>query len=1031
MQASTPCPNCGGPVWVATGCCSTCDTFLATVADTEEMTAIADQDAATAPGMPEDPEATRIAGPAQAARSTPLRTPPPQPVSGTASDAQAGPLTVGQPFGPRYHIVTLLGLGGMGAVYQAWDAELGVVVALKVIRPEVAADPAAAAMLERRFKQELLLARQVTHKNVVRIHDLGEMEGIKYITMPFIEGEDLATILKREQKLPIDGALRIARGIASGLEAAHGAGVVHRDLKPANLLVDTHGDVMIMDFGVARSTGGTNPGLDAPGTSSSAAPLAAAETMAGTVVGTVEYMAPEQARAHPVDQRADIYAFGLILYDMLLGRRRVTGAGSLAELSTRMEAAPPDPRTVDPAIPEPLSRIIFRCIQPQAGDRFQSTTDLVSALDRLDERGQRLPVVRRVTRRLTAVVLAVFLGVLGMTWWLARVPPVAVERQPMSVLIADFENATGDPVFDGALEQALGVGIEGASFITSYPRSEAQRIARTLERSVLNEESARLVAFRENIGVVLAGSIAPDGNGYRLMLKAINPAPDAPADPPLAVAREQARSKSEVLAAIGAIASRVRKELGDTESDETMASDSVSAGSIDAVKAYSQAQELQVAGLKPEALAAYERAFSLDPKFGLAYSGAAITAFELGRDQEAKAHWQTALTLMDRMSERERLRVTGAYYLGLGRNFRSAIDTFQQLVDKYPGDRSGQGNLALAYFWSLDMPKALEVGKQLVELTPNDALNRSNYALYAMYAGDFVTAEKETSRVIEQQRSFSVAYVPLAIGALSRSDLAGARAAYGRMAQTPEPGPSMARLGLADIAMYEGNYAMAQSLLVQGIAADRGSDNVAGLAAKSVALAESYEALGRRGQAVTVARETLKIGPTRPTAFSAAMVLLRNGHDAEARAVAGNLSQQPPRQMRAYGKVLEARLAANVKRPVDGIDALQEAIKFADMWIARFELGVAYVETGHYAEGLAELLRCHQRRGEATALFLDENPTFRYLAPLTYWLARAQQGMGMSQPAAMNFKAYLDLRGPQGGSDPMIADARKRISSLN
>jgi tetratricopeptide (TPR) repeat protein len=988
---------------------------------------MADQDAVTAPGSPEDPEATRIAGSAQAAPWAPIRTPPPVP-GAMAGEAQAGPLSVGQPFGPRYHIVKLLGLGGMGAVYQAWDAELGVVVALKVIRPEVAADPSAAAMLERRFKQELLLARQVTHKNVVRIHELGEMDGIKYITMPFIEGDDLATILKREQKLPIDGALKIARGVASGLEAAHAAGVVHRDLKPANLLVDIHGDVMIMDFGVARSTGGTNPGVDTPG--ASAAPLAAGGTMVGTVVGTVEYMAPEQARAQPVDQRADIYAFGLILYDMLLGRRRVTAAGPLAELTTRMESAPPEPRTIDPHIPEPLNRIVFRCIQPQAGDRFQTTTDLVSALNRLDDRGQLLPVVRRVTRRLTAGVLAVFLGLLGLTWWLARVPPADVARPPMTVLIADFENATGDPVFDGALEQALSVGVEGASFITSYPRSEAQRIARTLERRILNEESARLVAVRENIDVVLAGAIAADGNGYRLTLKAINPAPDAPADQPLAAAQEQARSKSEVLAAIGSIASDIRKELGDTEPVETMASDSVSAGSVDAVKAYSQAQELQVAGLKPEALGAYEKAVELDPKFGLAYSGAAITAFELGRDEDAKKYWQTALTLMDRMSERERLRVTGAYYLGLGRNFRSAIDTFQQLVDKYPGDRSGQGNLALAHFWSLDMRKALEVGGRLVELTPNDALNRSNYALYAMYAGDFVTAEKETLRVIEQQPSFSVAYLPVAIAALARSDLAAARAGYERMAKTPEPGPSMATLGLADIAMYEGNYAMAQSLLTPAIAADRASGNVAGLTAKSIALAETYEALGRPHEAVATARETLKIGSTRPTAFSAAMVLLRNGQAADARAVAQNLSQQPPQQLRAYGKVLEGRLAVIAKRPVDAIDAFLEAIKLADIWIARFELGVAYVETRHHPEALAELLRCHQRRGEATALFLDENPTFRYLAPLQYWLARAQQGLGMSQPAAMNFKTFLDLRGSLGASDALVADARKRISSL-
>ncbi len=240
----------------------------------------------------------------------------------------------------------------------------------------------------------------------------------------------------------------------------------------------------------------------------------------------------------------------------------------------------------------------------------------------------------------------------------------------------------------------------------------------------------------------------------------------------------------------------------------------------------------------------------------------------------------------------------------------------------------------------------------------------------------------------------------------------------------------MSALGLADIAMYEGDYDAAEKLLRPAIATDRAAGNIAGLAAKSIALAESYEARGRRSEAIATAESTLTIGSTRPTAFSAGMVLLRNGADARARAVADRLSQEFPQQLRAYGKVLEGRLALKARRPVDGIDALLAAIKLTDMWIARFELGIAYVETGQYPFGLAELLRCQQRRGEATALFLDENPTFRYLAALPYWLARAHQGMGTPGPAATNFKTFLDLRGSRGANDPLVVDARKRLATL-
>jgi len=257
-----------------------------------------------------------------------------------AASSEEGPLEVGSAFGARYHIIRLLGIGGMGAVYQAWDAELGVSVAIKVIRPEVMADPTAAAEVERRFKRELLLARQVTHKNVVRIHDIGEMLGIKYITMPYVDGADLATVSRNEGRLPIPKILRIARGIVSGLVAAHTASVVHRDLKPANIMIGADDEAMIMDFGIALSSGAPSAAATVveglpKHFSKSAAKFST--TMAGAVVGTVEYMAPEQARGQAVDQRADIYAFGLILYDLLVGRRRAEHAQSaIAELQGRM-----------------------------------------------------------------------------------------------------------------------------------------------------------------------------------------------------------------------------------------------------------------------------------------------------------------------------------------------------------------------------------------------------------------------------------------------------------------------------------------------------------------------------------------------------------------------------------------------------------------------------------------------------------------------------------------------------------------------
>src|SRR5262245_9184059 len=321
--SSPACVKCGSPVPLSAGFCPQCGNPIAAATDAATVLPVAPSMLPTGAGAP--PSAgnatTRLpaadaptVGSTHATRlpvadaptvspthaSTSLDSPSPRP----PVRAGDGPFQPGQQVGPRYTILKLLGTGGMGAVYQAFDHELGVAVAIKVIRPSAQSDATAAKELEQRFKRELVLARQVTHKYVVRIHDLGEIEGIKYLTMPFVEGETLSFMLRRVDTLPVDRVIRIAQQIAQGLAAAHEKGVIHRDLKPENIMIEkaaedpvpNNGDALIMDFGIARSV-----------------EQGATQTAAGAVIGTLEYMAPEQAQGQKVDQRADQYAFGLIL----------------------------------------------------------------------------------------------------------------------------------------------------------------------------------------------------------------------------------------------------------------------------------------------------------------------------------------------------------------------------------------------------------------------------------------------------------------------------------------------------------------------------------------------------------------------------------------------------------------------------------------------------------------------------------------------------------------------------------------------
>jgi eukaryotic-like serine/threonine-protein kinase len=924
----------------------------------------------------------------------------------------------GQVFGTRYRIIRMLGVGGMGVVYQAWDDELGASVALKVIRPEPGGDPVVAQERERRFKRELVLARQVTHKHVIRIHDLGEIDGIKYITMPFVQGETLGVILHRERRLPAARAVRYARQIVSGLAAAHEAGVVHRDLKPANIMVDADDQALILDFGIARSAAADRQG-----------------TLSGHVVGTIDYMAPEQAKGEPVDQRADVYAFGLILSEMLVGRHGASATDSgLASLFERMQHAPPPVRSFDQAISPALDGIITRCLQPEPAARFQTSAELAAALAALDAEG--FPIQAAVARKgwprvaavAAAAVVILFVAIGGWLWMRGpRAPAAPTMRPVVSVLIPDFENRAGDPVFDGAIEQALSIAVEGASFITAYPHGDAEKIlAKVAPGTKLDESGARLVARREGLKTILAGSIAARGSGFDLAVRVIDPA----ADNPVRVVQVTAKNKGDVLAAVSSLAGKVRAALGDTATgaDLTAAAETFTAGSLEAVRDYSAGQELALRRKDEEAIGFYRQAVEHDPQFGRAYAGWATSAFMLGRTADATANWNKALSLMDRMTEREKYRTLGGYYLGVSQDYEKAVENYETLVRLYPADTAGHSNLALSYFYVRNFPKALDEGRRAMEIWPRSIRFRSNYALYAMYAGDFANAAKVAQAIIDEEPKSFTDYLPSAVAAAVERRGDDARRTYERMAATGGPGASLAGSGLGDLALFLGQPAAAREVLARSVAADEKAGNTVGVISKQLAIADASLQEGNTAAAVAAAAKAVKAGRGEAALVPAARVYLAAGKASEAQAFAAELQGRVPTLARAFGKVIEGEVALAQKKPAAAIDAFRAATKLADVWLAHYDAGVAYVEAGMFAEALSELELCQKRRGEATAVFFDDWPTVHYLAPLDYWLGRAKEGLNMKPAAIEHYKLFLALR-PEASRDPLAIDARKRVGA--
>jgi serine/threonine protein kinase/tetratricopeptide (TPR) repeat protein len=939
--------------------------------------------------------------------------------------ADSGPLKAGQAFGKRYHIIRPLGLGGMGAVYQAWDAELGVAVAIKVIRPEVMADPTTAAEVARRFKRELLLARQVTHKNVVRIHDLGEMDGVKYITMTYVDGADLASQLKHEGRLPVRAVMRIARQVVSGLVEAHKAGVVHRDLKPANIMIDKSGEALIMDFGIARSSGGAggaaSEGFESlpPGVRSA---VIEGATRYGAVVGTVEYMAPEQAKGQDVDQRADIYAFGLMLYDMLVGRehRAQHTDSAIAELRARMEHEPPPAKSVVPELPDAVDQLISRCLQPDPANRYQTTEELAAVLNRLDDDGAPIPEPRRFTPRMIAAGVVLVLALVAGTWWLTHTPPTQ-QHEPVTVVIADFQNNTNDPTFDRTLEQTLRRALEDASFISAFDRSKLPNAGVVRVPEKLDEVAARELAVKQGLGVVLAGSISPYGNGYEISVKATQTVTGKQ----IVSTSSRASSKDTVLETAAKLMARVRKVLGDrtSESDQLFAMRSVSASSLEVVNYYAAGVEAQARGKFEDARKNLLLAVEKDPNFGLGYQGLAAMSATLGRRDEAQKYIEEALRHVDGLTARERLFTRGAYYRLMG-DYRNCAKEYGELISRYPADNVARVTRAACLVFLRQIPEALAETQRAVKAMPNHVAFRMNLVLTAYRAGEFQLVEDEVKAVEQPDPRVILA---LAYSQMGRGMPHEAESTYQRVAAM-DPRHPYPRQGLADVLVYEGRFSEAVRILEEAAAADVAAKKSLPAAIKFLSAGNAHLQRGQLGLAATSAEKALQQSTAMAVRFLAAQIFVETGAIDKAQALAAALAKSTDAgdDSRVYGKIIDAQIALKKKDPHQAIKILTDANNVLDTWLGHFNLGRAYLEDGKLVEADSEFDLCIARRGEALTV-MDEGPSYGIFPSVYYYQGRVREGLKTAN-FADSYREYLNIRG-QSQEDPLVPEVRKRAGN--
>ena len=600
------------------------------------------------------------------------------------------------------------------------------------------------------------------------------------------------------------------------------------------------------------------------------------------------------------------------------------------------------------------------------------------------------------------------------------------QPDPVSILIADFVNSTGEPLFDGTLEQTLSIGIEGASFVTAFSRMSAQsQIEKLQPDGELDDEGARLIAVREGIKLILGGGIREEGGRYVFDVRAVDPTNGQT----VFQVKEVAKDRSEVLKAVAEASNQVREDLGDTrlEEESLRSLETFTASSLEAAHAYTQAQNVAYLGDYEAAIKLYKSAVDSDPEFGRAYSGWAVAAHHLGRSEEAEELWAKALTFMESMTERERFRTQGLYFMVVSQNYRKAIESFEALVENYPADGAGHNNLAVSYFSILDFERAMEEGRRVLEIYPNSVFYRLNAALYSMYAGDFEAAEQQGRDALAIDESRAYGWIPIAISANSRNDFGAAVAAYEGMAATGGRGESIASLGIADISILQGEFDRAVARLAEGIEADIASDNQRGAASKYLALAEAQVASGNADAARQAIADALAIRSGTSQQVAAALLYVELGQLDDVRAIADSLREKLQPQNRAYGNMLLGVIDSMEGRHADALDKLSSASQLADFWLVRMQLGRAYFRAGSFAEALDEFTACAARRGEASAVFLDDLPSWRYLGSLPYWRGRAQQEVGMFHAATQSYTEFLTYR---IDDSPMVADAKARQAAL-
>jgi serine/threonine protein kinase/tetratricopeptide (TPR) repeat protein len=670
-----------------------------------------------------------------------------------------------------YEILDLLGSGGMGVVYRAKDMRLHREVAIKLLHDGYLGAGTPGSSSQERFLREARAASALNHPNICTIHDVGEQDSKPYLVMELLQGQTLREVLDG-QPLPASQIIDFGIQLARALEEAHQSGIVHRDIKPANIFVvraqQGSQQIKVLDFGLAKITSLVSSiGMNANANDSTklAATLGATLTVPGSTFGTIAYMSPEQARGQALDHRTDLFSLGAVLYEMATGKLPFSG-DSTADVLASLLARDPEPiRKLNPAIPKELERVILKLLAKDKTQRYQTASELRADLEKLAGRpstsrtavaapqtGEKSNLLRNL------IAAALILGALvagGIYWWRSHRPatpatataPVTGEKD--SIILSDFNNQTGDPVFDTTLNQALAIQLEQSPLLSIVSENHLRQSLQYLGKSATDKitpEIAREIGIREGIKAIINGTISKLGSQYVITLEAISTA----TGDPIGSEQAQAADKDHVLSALDQVTTAMRARLGESLSSiqklDTPLGQATTP-SLEAFRAYALGDVEHNHGKDiPEAEEHYKRAVELDPNFAMAWARLGVVYINSGAVSRSQQYFRKAYELSGNVSEREKLYIAGHYYQNVTGDLSKVVETLELSTRTYPRNLDSWVNLGVAYTAIGDFAKAKTATQRALAIQPDDGIAQENYLSMLIILDELPEAKEAAAR---------------------------------------------------------------------------------------------------------------------------------------------------------------------------------------------------------------------------------------------------------------------------------------------